>query len=359
MSLTLLQANTPTFSVDGERRASLSLDVRRLEIDEDVYGMKRLSARFVAWGPREDQQGETELYLDGRVFDFGRRLSVALGPQGGACTVFDGKVSAIEARYREGAEPEALVFAEDALAALRLTRRSKTWERVSDADIARSIAAEHGLIPDVDADGPTYPVVQQFNQSDLAFLRERARLIAAELWTLDGKLGFKRRDRRGGSGIELINGADLVELQIRADLAHQRSATHVTGYDVAARDGIDGTVEGDVARAEAPRGRLGSAVLAALGDYPGWRTREVPLDSDAARAWAQAQQLQRARGFVAVRGITSGTPQLAVGATVTLARVAAPFAGGGYHVTRVRHSYDEIDGHRTLFEAERPYLETP
>ena len=35
-------------------------------------------------------------------------------------------------------------------------------------------------------DGPRYDVVQQLNQSDLAFLRERARLVQAELWC-DGR----------------------------------------------------------------------------------------------------------------------------------------------------------------------------
>ncbi|HSC79425.1 MAG TPA: contractile injection system protein, VgrG/Pvc8 family, partial [Chitinolyticbacter sp.] len=288
MPLVLFQANTPTFSVDGSRQAALSLDLKRLEIDEDGQGMKRLVARFNAWGPQEGEEGETLLYLDGRVFDFGKRLEVALGPEGSACTVFDGKISAIEACYREGVEPEALIYAEDALAALRFTHRSKTWENVSDADIARAIAGEHSLTPDVDCDGPTYTVVQQFNQSDLAFLRERARLIAAEVWVADGKLGFKTRDKRSGTEVELVNGADILQLDIRADLAHQRAGVHVTGYDVSARDGIDEDASDTAVRGEAPQGRLGSEALAGLGDYPSTRTREVPLDAESARAWAKA-----------------------------------------------------------------------
>ena len=42
-----------------------------------------------------------------------------------------------------------------------------------------------------------------------------------------------------------------------------------------------------------------------------------------------------------------------VGSTLTLERVGAPFEGGGYYVTRVCHTYDLDDGHRTHFEAER------
>jgi hypothetical protein len=33
--------------------------------------------------------------------------------------------------------------------------------------------------------------------------------------------------------------------------------------------------------------------------------------------------------------------------------VGAPFEGGGYHATRVRHTYDLQQGHRTHFHAER------
>jgi hypothetical protein len=49
---------------------------------------------------------------------------------------------------------------------------------------------------------------------------------------------------------------------------------------------------------------------------------------------------------------------MTVGSALTLQRVAAPFAGGRYRVTRLTHSYDTLHGHRTAFEAERPNLET-
>ena len=85
-----------------------------------------------------------------------------------------------------------LALAEDKLMSLRMTRRMKTYENVSDADIAQTIAQEHGLAAEADAPGPTYDVVQQWNQSDLAFLRERARLLQAEIWIRRTNCTFKR-----------------------------------------------------------------------------------------------------------------------------------------------------------------------
>src|SRR5262249_53864212 len=155
--------------------------------------------------------------LDGTIVDFGKRLEVSIGQAGSARIVFDGAVSAIEALFAEGSEPHVVIYAEDRLMDLRMTRRMKTWENMSDADIAGAIASLHGLSADVTATGPTYKVVQQWNQSDLAFLRERARLIQAELWFEDDRLKFKSRSQRSGTAITLVQGRDLIDVQLRAD----------------------------------------------------------------------------------------------------------------------------------------------
>jgi phage protein D len=56
---------------------------------------------------------------------------------------------------------------------------------------------------------------------------------------------------------------------------------------------------------------------------------------------------------VSVVGTTRGTPDLVVGSRITLRDVGAPFDGGGYYVTRLRHTVDLVRGLRTWFEAER------
>lgn len=237
---------------------------------------------------------------------------------------------------------------------LRMTRRSRTYEDMSDADMASEIAGEHGLTPDVDADGPSYDRVQQWNMSDLAFLRERARLIRAEVWVEGQTLHFKTRDKREGDTIELIRGRDLIRVEARADLADQRTAVRVSGFDAAAREGIDEQAGGDVVEAEIPGGRTGPAVLVqAFGERVSRRVREVPLTSGEAADWARGEMLRRARRFACVLGTTDGTPAMTVGSLLTLSRVGAPFDGEGWYVTRVCQLFDLNHGHHTIFEAER------
>jgi phage protein D len=271
--------------------------------------------------------------------------------------VFSGAISALEVSFEETREPQVVVFAEDRLMDLRMTRRMRTYRDATDAEIAEAVAAEHGLTPRVDAAGPRYDRVQQWNQSDLAFLRERARLLAAEVWVAGEELYFQSRDRRRATELTLVRGNDLIAVDLRADLAHQRTAVRVSGYDAADRAAIDEEAGADAIEAEIAGGRTGPSVLErAFGVRVSHRVREAPLNSAEAADWARAEMLRRARGFVRVCALTRGTPDLVVGSRVRLERVGAPFEGDGYAVTRVRHTYDLEQGHRTSFEAERPTL---
>jgi phage protein D len=348
----------PVFEVDGQTTGSLGRDLLKLEIEETTAGLKTLRARVLNVGPRAGEAEEL-LYLDGSVLDFGKKLQVALGPPDDERIVFQGRISALEADFKEGREPQLSVFAEDALMKLRMTRRTKAYEQMTDADIASAIASEHGLTPATAADGPSYDVVHQLNMSDLAFLRERAQRVRAELWADDETLNFKTRPNRTGTTLTLVQGNELIAAQLRADLAHQRSKVKVSGYDADARDVIEEEAGSDAIQAEVSGGESGPAVLTrALGERVSHRMRDVPLVAGEATAWAKAELLRRARAFLTVVGTTSGSPSMVVGSLLTLERVGGPFEGGGWYVTRVRHTYEVESGtgHRTHFEAERPTL---
>ena len=354
MTEALLTSSAPVFEVENETKGELARDLLRLEIEETTAGLKTLSARFLAQGPRADSPQETQLYLDGAIIDFGKQLAVSIGPGADARTLFRGFVSGLEAVFQEGREPQVIMFAEDKLMKLRMTRRMKTYENMTDAQIAESIASEHGLSAQVDADGPTYDVIQQWNMSDLAFLRERARLIQAEIWFEGDALHFKTRGKRTATELTLVQGNHIIDLQARADLAHQRTKIKVSGYDASDRDCVEEEASADAIQAEVSGGRSGPAILEqAFGERVSYRVREAPLTTGEARAWVQAEMLRRARGFVTVVATTRGTPDMIVGSRVTLERVGQPFNGPGYYVTSVSHTYDLKNGHRTRFVAER------
>ena len=241
---------------------------------------------------------------------------------------------------------------------LRMKRRLKTYTNVSDEAIARTIGAEHGIKVEAKAKGPVYDVVQQWNMSDLAFLRERARALQAEIWIERDTLYFKTRDQRTGTTLTLRHPDDLLELRARADLAHQRTSVTVSGYDARGRTGISKQAGTDAVAAEITTGRSGLEILAqAFGKRESYRVRQAPLESGEAEAWVRAEMLRRARSFVKVCGCAYGQPDMVVGSRLTLENCGTPFDGPDYYSTRVCHTYDMTNGHRTHFEAERATIQ--
>lgn len=348
-----LATTSPVFTVNGAVVGALGRDCVRLEVEEGVEGLRAMRAHFLAVGAGATGPQQRMLHLDGEV-DFGKSIQVCVGPDEAQRTVFDGVISAIEVVFEDGVPPLVVVHAEDALMRLRMTRRMRTYRDVTDGEIAEALAAEHGLQPDVTVDGPRYDVVQQVNQSDLAFLRERARLVQAELWCTGRTLHVSSRPRRPGTSLTLVQGNHLLSVQLCADLAHQRSEVVVTGYDAAAKDVIDERAGPESVEAEISGGRTGPRLVAqALGSSTTLRVRETALTSSEASAWARAEMLRRGRRFVTVTGMTRGSPDMVVGSRLRLELVGAPFEGEGYYVTRVRHTFEHTRGLRTWFDAER------
>ncbi|HEV7374865.1 MAG TPA: contractile injection system protein, VgrG/Pvc8 family [Pyrinomonadaceae bacterium] len=358
MTEALYSATAPVFEVEEDVKQELGRDLVRLEVSETTSGLKTLSARFKAIGNVEGSAQQGQLYLDGTIVDFGKKLDVSIGPGPEARTIFEGYISGLEAIFKEGADPQIVVFAEDKLMSLRMTHRMKTYKQVTDADIAQAIASEHGLQAQVDAEGPTYDVVHQWNMSDLAFLRERARKIQAEIWFGDNALNFKTRDKRTATELTLVQGNELIELQARADLAHQRTKVKVSGYDASQREGVDEEAGSDAIQAEVSDGRTGPSVLErAFGERISYRVREAPLTTAEARDWARAEMLRRSRGFVTAIGTTRSSPDMIVGSKLTFQGAGRSFDGAGYYAISVRHTYDLKNGHRTHFVAERATIQ--
>jgi phage protein D len=347
----------PVFEVGGEVVGELARDCIRLEVCEGVEGLATMQARFLAVGAGALGPQDRLLHLDGTTVDLGSAVKVALGPDHQRRFVFDGQVSGIELILGDGDAPVVVVHAEDALMRLRMTRRMRTYRQATDAEIAEELAGEHGLQADADADGPRYDVVQQANQSDLAFLRERARLLRAELWCTGRTLHFRSRETRQGTEVTLVRGGELLCARLVADLADQRSEVVVTGWDAGLKELIDERAGPDVVEAEVSGGRTGARLVAsALGDSTSLRVREAALTAEEAGAWARAEMLRRGRRFVCVTGTTNGTPDMVVGSRLTLQLVGGPFEGAGYYVCHVRHTFDLREGFRTRFEAERATL---
>ncbi len=349
------QPARPLIRLDGVLQQALGeSELQSLLVEETTLGLFRCEANFLNWGPKNGQVGF--LYFDRQSFDFGKTLAVEFGPPGSSGPVFAGRVTGIEAHYPPDRPPEIQVLAEDRFQDLRMARRTRTFENSTDADVIRRIAAKHGLTAQVDLDGPTYPVLVQFNQSDLAFLRERVAAADGELWMDNRTLYAQSRATRKAGEAELSWGKELLEFSVLADLAHQRTAVRVTGWSPADKDIISEEAGESAISAELRGGRGGGGVLGqALAARTEPAARATPLDRREARALAEARYRARARSFLRGYGVAEGNPRVRVGTQLTL-KGLGPLFDGPYYVTLARHTFSLRDGYRTAFEVERPGL---
>lgn len=344
----------PTLLIDGDEDIGLSAGVQTFMAMETVTGLYCSEITIGNWG--NPNGNVTFLYFDRQNIDFGKKIEIKLGEADTANTVFEGKITGIEGRFMMNRSPEIIVLAEDRLQDLRMSRRTRSFEDVSDQDVIERIASEHGLQSDIDIDGPmNYRVLCQVNQSDLAFLREKARAIDAELWITGDTLHVQSRKRRHESEIIFGYGQRLREFSVLADLANQCTRMTASGWNVAAKQGLKYDVDKGAIRQELTNGDLsGSEILQiSLGERHQHIVHEVPHNDEETRCFAEAAYLRNARRFVTGRAITEGDGRIRVGTHVKLNGIG-PMFNGQYYVTEVRHLFDIAQGYRTVIEVERP-----
>ena len=346
----------PTINVAGQDKPELAEGLLSLLIVENTSGLYRCEATFGNWGTNNNTIGF--LYFDRSLLDFGVTLKVKLGTD----TIFEGRILGLEAHYPEGNAPELSVLAEDRLQDLRMTRRTRTFgvsTHVNDTQIMQQIATDHGLTAKVDVKGPDYKVVAQVNQSDLAFLRERARCIDAEVWVDGNTLNAQSHTGRDGGTLNMTYGRDLRSFSSLADLANQRTGVSVSGWDVAAKQGLKYKATDNIVSGEMHGDDSGRQILSSVfGEREEAYAHTVPLTREEAQAEAEAFFKMSARRFVIGRGIADANSQLRVGNYVNLLGLG-PLFNGKYYLTEVMHLFDGTHGIRTEFSGERPGLGKP
>jgi uncharacterized protein len=347
-STTTLRISRPTIVVDGQDRPTLASGLLSLLIIEDTQGLYRCEMVIGNWGSLNNRIGY--LYFDRQVLDFGKGLKVKVEND----TLFDGRIMALEGRFPEGSPPTLVVLTEDRFQDLRMTRRTRTFDNISDSSLLSQIASDHGLSPNVNLSGPTHKVLAQVNQSDLAFARERARAAGAELWIDGTTLHASNRAGRAGDTLNLAHGSNLREFNVIADLARQRTAVVASGWDVSGKQAISYEAGSSLISGDLNGDQSGMSLLqSSLGERKETLAHTVPLASDEAQAVAEAYCRTMAWRFVVGHGVTETDARLHVGTTVNLSNLGSLF-NGRYYVTEVRHKFDTLHGLHSEFTAERP-----
>ena len=337
-----LSALRPSVLVDGQLRGDLGGGLLALRIESRVEGMARCEATFAAWGDHALR------WHDWSCLDFGKGLRIALGSD----ALFDGRISGLEAGFPADGPPTMTALAEDRLQDLRMTRRNRTFEDMSDGDVVQQIASDQGLQADSDLPGPTYRVLVQSDRSDLAFLYDRARACGGEIWVDGTTLMARTRPRRATTPLRLQLDQGLRSFTVLADVAGQRTSLVATGWDGRAGAALQASVDDSVLGDERGSDTTGASILSSAFGSREERLAEAGTSADEVRSRAEAAYLRAARRFVIGRGIADTDARLRVGSTVSLEGLG-PLFSGQYTVVEVVHLFDGASGLRTEIVVER------
>lgn len=333
----------PTITVAGAAQPELeaALLAYRLHGSLEEMGMAELS--FANWGG-EDAGFR---FYDRAVLDFGSEIVVSID----GLALFAGNITAIGGSYPEAGPPTITVCAEDRLQALRMTRRSRSFEQASLTDVAEAIASAHGLTAQVSVQSAAAPLIAQVNQTDFAFLVDLARRFGANV-SVEGDILHVRADH-GTPAVELRWAGTLRAFDVVADLAGQRSTITVGGWNVGGKEAASHTADASILASELGNDIGGSALLGErLAARDEVLAHCLPATRSEAREIAESALRAMARDFVTGEGLCETDPLIHVGARLKLAGLGRLF-DGTYRATAVTHLFDPTAGAVTEFRCDR------
>ena len=284
--------------------------------------------------------------FDRDMFTLGTRMEIAFRAEGDPVLVTSGEITAISV------EPGASGRHELVLAGLDLTHRmarapkSRSFQSVTDGDVASRIAGEYGLEPDVDGTGEVHEYLLQVAESDYAFLRRRAARIGFDFWISERTFHFKKGPRAAGSPPPLRWGQNLHRFGVRFASGERCDEVQVRGWDpLAKREIVGRATEGELGT-DAPAGQqMHDAAQRAFGRVQRSAGYFPVADQAQADALAASFLLRASGAEVVFKGEANGDPLIGAGAEVRIEAVGSRLAGK-YRVTSVEHVY----GHG------RPYI---
>lgn len=322
--------------VDGAEVPELMEAVRSIEVDQNLF-LPDMCIVVLNEGSKWSDHPRISLGHNIRAL-----APTAAGPNAPTVESFHGDVVALDGDFGESGHTSLTIRAYDHSHRLQNGSRIRSWQSISDSDIAKRIASEYGLTVDADATNTVYEHIIQDNVSDFSFLQERAR-ASGRIMTIEGtKLLFKRYDHFASAAIELDLGKNLLAFYPRMSASGQVGSVEAHGWDVKAKRKILGRSQAGDSMAE--RSEFGKRGIDLFRSSAGTSAPALHI-TDAAvedQGHADTQAATRLADFWArdfrAEGTALGDPRIRAGARVTIQNQGR--FNGEYIVTGARHLYE-------------------
>lgn len=292
-------------------------------------------------------------WIDDDLFAVGKVVEIKLGYGDDLETLIIGEITGLEPEFVFDRLPSLIVRGYDRGHRLQRGRKTRTFVKQKDSDIATKIATEAGLKAETIDSTVIHDYVIQANQTDLDFLHERARRIQYEAVVYDKQLSFRPVQNNKGEALTLTMDDHLLEFYPRLSMARQVSEVSVRGWDPKEKTEILSTARAGTESSTMGGKESGSKITQrAFGSLVDVVSEQPLMTQAEADQIAKAALNQRALSLIEGEGLCLGRTDVRPGKVIKIDGVGKRF-GGQYYVTTASHRYSAQGGYRTQFEIRR------
>jgi phage protein D/phage baseplate assembly protein gpV len=279
------------------------------------------------------------VFIDSSAIAIGTEITVSTGKE----TLFDGEIVELEPEFSDRSQ-SLVIRAFDRLHRLAHGNHTRTFLNVKDSDLVSKLAGEVGLQSKATATSEVFPHVFQNNQSNLAFLQERAARLGFVLY-VSGKQLYCQEPAPGAEvGVQW--GVSLTSFRPRMVAGGHLGKATVRSWDYKTKKEI-------VGQASTPT----SPAVPSIGvtyKQPFTFATETQVSDCRVKTQAAAQKLAQAHldrhssQYIEAEGACLGEPKLRAGVKLKVENVGTRFSGV-YLVTEAIHRYEPLEGYTTEF----------
>lgn len=311
-------------------------DITRVSVEESLDSASTFAIELGNW----DMDTQRVTWSDAALFQPGGAVEIQMGYVGALETVIAGEITGLELSFPERARALLTVRGYDRLHRLRRGRRTRSYLQTKDSDVARQIASDLGLTPDVEDSGEVHPYLLQTNQTDIDFLLMRARAIGYELQVADKTLRFRKTKHDRAQAITLSFTHGLMTFYAYLSTADQVSQVTVRGWDPRTKQALVGQAQASDLPATMQGTQVGPAAVQSLFGPRTLTVVEHPVATqNEADLLARGLLNDLALNYIVGEGTAVGDAAIRVGTVMALDGLGKRF-NGLYYITQVAHVWD-------------------
>jgi uncharacterized protein len=291
-------------------------------------------------------------WLDDRTFEIGNEVKIKMGYGDRLEQVIVGEITSLEPEFTVMGPTSLTIRGFDRRHRLQRGHKTRTFLKLKDSEIASQIASDSGLSATVINSQIVHDYLLQANQTDLAFLQERAARINYEVIVQDKKLLFQPMKNDASPTVQLRFGSDdLISFYPRLSSVQQISQTLVSGWDIKEKKPI--TAQTPAANARSMGGQNNGAAIAQKVFGTATLSTSGPIATQAeADQQSKALLNERVIDLIIGEGTCLGRTDLIPGNTLKILYLSEKFSGD-YYITGVTHRFRSDRGYITEFRVKR------